>query len=867
MDFTLENWEQLGLDPGDLFWDTLLDNYRDLFLLNSYFRIPNRVILSPTDPLRSAQLSCQCPDDVEKLEAQARSSPETMGPDDPVERLVQELKQGPTPCSLPPTTGASVEQEPPAGSLMPALSQGCHSELGQRQPDGVCGEEQPFKCSECGACFSDTYCLIQHWAAHAQAELPRPCEDPYGRVFLQTLGLAVQSAPSAPYMYDKHEGTFSQDTQLLWHQQPHAWDEPSLIWETNSPTGPDTQPMAHSCSQLLLITQHHGTHTQDFSSSREANSPTGPDSQPMVHSCSQPLVRHHVTQAQDETSPSQQADGLTGPDTQPTAHSCSQPLVVSQDRRTHVRKCYQCSECPEIFSLSKLFTRHQRMHVATKAKAVAAATCQQCGKTFRRSVLLVTHQAIHTGEKPYRCTECNKAFSHMATLQIHQQVHSFGKQFACKECGKTFSRSTHLCEHQRVHTGYRPYQCRHCMKTFNRPSHLQHHLSTHVGEAPYHCPRCPATFSHQELLAQHQVAHSAEARNMCQQCGERFVCSSTLSCHLQAHTSERAVPREPRCLAVKHFKCDKCDKDFGRSKYLTQHKRTHATVKPFVCAPCGKAFGHRAQLARHQSSHSGPKGSEPGSTMPHGASSLEQQPWLLTERPSQSTESSDATFSQGTAGHQSEHLCKRAWPCDHCDRVFTHRRYLARHQGTHAGQRPVECHECGKTFDRSASLAKHRRNVHSGEKAHVCAICSKAFAQRAQLLRHERVHTGEKPYMCPRCGKAFSQSSCLTIHQRVHTGEKPFTCEQCGKAFAQKAQLGQHARTHSGEKPHSCAECGRAFALHAHLSQHQRTHTQERPYQCPLCPRAFTCCSGLSRHQRTHKAGPRLDCPPSLQEQ
>lgn len=47
MDFTLENWEQLGLDPGDLFWDTVLDNYRDLFLLSEWPvpRLPCALIL------------------------------------------------------------------------------------------------------------------------------------------------------------------------------------------------------------------------------------------------------------------------------------------------------------------------------------------------------------------------------------------------------------------------------------------------------------------------------------------------------------------------------------------------------------------------------------------------------------------------------------------------------------------------------------------------------------------------------------------------------------------------------------------------------------------------------------------------------
>ncbi|XP_060030350.1 zinc finger protein 473 isoform X2 [Erinaceus europaeus] len=62
MDFTLEDWGQLGLNQGDLFWDKALDNYQNLFLLN---------------PLRSSLTSC--PDGVEELEV--KGNPEVMGPD------------------------------------------------------------------------------------------------------------------------------------------------------------------------------------------------------------------------------------------------------------------------------------------------------------------------------------------------------------------------------------------------------------------------------------------------------------------------------------------------------------------------------------------------------------------------------------------------------------------------------------------------------------------------------------------------------------------------------------------------------------------------------------------------------------------
>lgn len=40
MDFTSENWEQLGQGQGDLFWDMALDNYWNLFLLSECHPCP-----------------------------------------------------------------------------------------------------------------------------------------------------------------------------------------------------------------------------------------------------------------------------------------------------------------------------------------------------------------------------------------------------------------------------------------------------------------------------------------------------------------------------------------------------------------------------------------------------------------------------------------------------------------------------------------------------------------------------------------------------------------------------------------------------------------------------------------------------------
>ncbi|KAI2592473.1 zinc finger protein 473 [Homo sapiens] len=63
MDFTLGDWEQLGLEQGDTFWDTALDNCQDLFLL---------------DPPRPNLTSH--PDGSEDLEPLAGGSPEATSP-------------------------------------------------------------------------------------------------------------------------------------------------------------------------------------------------------------------------------------------------------------------------------------------------------------------------------------------------------------------------------------------------------------------------------------------------------------------------------------------------------------------------------------------------------------------------------------------------------------------------------------------------------------------------------------------------------------------------------------------------------------------------------------------------------------------
>ncbi|XP_021101391.1 zinc finger protein 473 [Heterocephalus glaber] len=853
MDFTLEDWEQPGLDQGDLFWDTALDNYQNLPMLN-----PPRP--SPTSH----------PDGEEELVALMRGSPEGMGPgmsetknsplkqnfleeglsqgimevfykDDPWnsrlevcldESWLDNLQRDPeslqksddvtnnesttessshelshlSPCLL------SIGEDSVTGvtekSLTLAESKEYRSDFAyspdQRQQDVVLGEEKPYKCSECEESFSHGNDLIQHWVTHIREEPSEHQEDQ--RDFSLTSYLSVCPVTHRgyrSYICKECGKTFSQNMQLQRHQKIHSREKPCKSQGGNCPSSYHGEPIKHQ------------------------KTPRSPKS----YKCNKCDM------------------------------TFTQALHLIGHRKTHTRKHYECVTCQAVFTLRKHFIQHQKTHAVK-----TTSECQECGKTFKRRLSLIKHQAIHTGEKPYKCDECGKGFSHTSTLKIHQKVHSRERPYKCSDCSKAFSWKTHLHEHQQVHTGSRPHKCQECVRSFSRPSHLIRHQATHAMERLFGCAECSQTFSNKEYLVRHQKIHTIEAPYECLECGECFVCNSTLNCHLSVHAREKQRfdgtrkvldqnlgQREHPRPDEKHFKCDKCGKAFNRNRYLTQHKKIHTRVQVFECNQCGKAFSQRTQLLCHQTVHSGKRPHECGEDeeVVLRTSLTRHQP-SQSEHPFKCNECGN-TFSQSThlSEHQLIHTTKKPFKCNECERVFTQSNYLVQHQKAHVTKKHFLCSECGKMFHQSSCFSKHLR-THTGEKPFECGECGKAFGMNAELIRHRRVHTGEKPYLCQDCGKAFSQSSCLSIHRRVHTGEKPYLCSECGKAFTQRANLTQHERIHTGEKPYACGVCGKAFGFSAHLTQHQRSHTQEKPYQCQHCQKAFKCFFTLIRHQRVH---------------
>ncbi|CAD5122977.1 DgyrCDS11366 [Dimorphilus gyrociliatus] len=166
------------------------------------------------------------------------------------------------------------------------------------------------------------------------------------------------------------------------------------------------------------------------------------------------------------------------------------------------------------------------------------------------------------------------------------------------------------------------------------------------------------------------------------------------------------------------YECTSCHKFFTTPHGLEVHvRRSHNGQRPFACDVCNKTFGHSVSLAQHRTVHN------------------QERTFECKECGKRFKRSSTLST------HLLIHSDTRPYPCQYCGKRFHQKSDMKKHTYIHTGEKPYKCRECGKAFSQSSNLITHSRK-HSGFKPFACERCGRAFQRKVDLRRHvETQHT------------------------------------------------------------------------------------------------------------------------------
>lgn len=371
-----------------------------------------------------------------------------------------------------------------------------------------------------------------------------------------------------------------------------------------------------------------------------------------------------------------------------------------------------------------------------------------------------------------------------------------------------------------------------------------------VDDKPFRCDVCDKCFKRKSHLTRHKLLHSGLKPFSCDFCHERFTRSENRQRHILQMHQEGS-----------RFKCEVCQKMFGKLHSMKRHMKSHDDERPFACDICGNRYFRSDKLASHKLTHI-----------------------------SRTDDEDDAA---------------RKFSCNVCDKRFTRKDHMQRHQAAHTGIKLHECAFCSKRFSRKDNQTKHQTTctvsklvqlepsevneerpkvndsvnivnvsglpIHNAIPTanHVVksdSITSKMPSSRDGAVEiflvgnaktkenQENVEHINQPYTGPmqmqnivserepekNFGVPIAFPVALMARQNAikpvfpghtvvttETGDQYLKCDMCEKQFRHKHHLQRHQYVHLGIKPYKCNQCDRAFTRKEHLNRHFAVHLKQ----------------------------------------
>lgn len=303
-----------------------------------------------------------------------------------------------------------------------------------------------------------------------------------------------------------------------------------------------------------------------------------------------------------------------------------------------------------------------------------------CEKVYHNDRSLIVHLKNHHLFGPFECTLCPSSSSRFTCqyaqdLFQHTVVSHSGTLFrcpACREKGFAASELDHFCQHYLE-----------CWRLKRRQSHPK----SKPKENKHQCEMCGKTFPKERLLIEHRNWHKGLKPLRCDECDFATCYLSSLYSHSHKHLREKGVEVTDRSVRLV-YKCDQCDKTFGRPSVLRQHKRAvHDGVKETRrCSFCPLVFSNKSQWRRHT---------------------------------------------------LKEHSKAPRFPCPLCQVHCIDKYELRIHMRVHKDPEFI-CKFCGKAVKSKQSLLAHER-CHTGESPFRCEYCDYKCKARSVLCKHKAV--------------------------------------------------------------------------------------------------------------------------------